>query len=583
MDKLDREVLENLSDLAKRLFYSLDHNSQRRVLKQAKEIAGQNIKKQKLKERIKGKSIQKREIRKKNNRKQSGSISAGRRDAAFSNVRPVTHSSESVQETKEVMVFAMHFLLLGENQSEESYSSGSSGSFGTGSGVSDFARPVSDMIERSAGKSARRVQGSIRANVQRQKCASLNAHLKKQIRKNGRKSAEQGAKGAAGGMEKVAKSVSKMITSAVRAVAGNPVVWIALLVIVLIGAVAGVAAMVIGSGGAADSGDSSTYQAQVSEQTESYRELVEKYCEKYGIDDYADLCLAIIEQESGGNPPDVMQTEQSYYNTRPPIDTAEESIDCGTHELSDCLKKAKCKNPSDIAGISLALQGYNFGNGYIDWALKNYKGYTKENAVIFSQKMCAELGYASYGDVEYVPHVLRYYVANPETAVTNESAKSILEELKENNKADADVWAVIEKGASLIGTLQYSMEKRQGDGRDNLEFFDCSSFTAWSFHKAGNSGIAYGSTTETFRLSSKFVDIEAKDLRPGDIGLKSPTAGTGGANHVGIYCGTLKNGMKVWLHCTSSSGSSLTGNKSGAMFGAYTGFTYFRRLKKWNK
>ena len=69
MDKLDREVLENLSDLAKRLFYSLDHNSQRRVLKQAKEIAGQNIKKQKLKERIKGKSIQKREIRKKNNRK----------------------------------------------------------------------------------------------------------------------------------------------------------------------------------------------------------------------------------------------------------------------------------------------------------------------------------------------------------------------------------------------------------------------------------------------------------------------------------------------------------------------------------
>lgn len=573
MDKLEREVIENLSEPAKRLFQSLDHNSQRRVLKQAKEIAGQKAKKKKLKERIKGKSIQKKEIRKKNNKKQSGSISTERRDAAFSNVRSATHISEPVNETKETMIFAMQFLLLGESQSEESYSSDSSG---TGNGVSGFARPVSDMIERSAGKSARRVQGSIRANVQRQR-------MKKQIRKNGMKSAVQSGKGAVRGMEKAVKSVSKIITSAVHAVAGNPVVWIALLVIVLIGAVAGVAAMVIGSGGAANNGDSSTYQAQVSEQTESYRELVTKYCEKYGIEDYVDLCLAMIEQESGSNPPDVMQTEQSYYNTSPPIDTAEESIDCGTHELSDCLKKAKCKNPSDIAGISLALQGYNFGNGYIDWALKNYKGYTKENAVIFSQKMCAELGFSSYGDVEYVPHVLRYYVANPETAVTNESAKSILEELKENNKADADVWAVIEKGASLIGTVQYSMEKRQGDGRDNPEFLDCSSFTAWSFHKAGNSGIAYGSTTETFRLSSKFVDIEAKDLRPGDIGLKSPTAGTGGANHVGIYCGTLKNGTKVWLHCTSSSGSSLTGNDSGAMFGAYTRFTYFRRLKKWNK
>jgi hypothetical protein len=251
--------------------------------------------------------------------------------------------------------------------------------------------------------------------------------------------------------------------------------------------------------------------------------------------------------------------------------------------LADCLKKAGCKNPSDTAGISLALQGYNFGNGYIDWAVKNYKGYTKENAVIFSKTMCVRLGYSSYGDVEYVSHVLRYYVANPETSVNNQSAKSILAELKENNKATDEVWAVMEKGASLIGSVSYSMERRQGDGRDNPEYLDCSSFVAWSFHKAGNNGIAYASTTATFLSSTKFVDIGAKDLKPGDIGLKSRTGGTGGANHVGIYCGTLKNGTKVWLHCTSESGSSLTGNKSGAMFGAYTGFTYFRRLKKWNK
>ena len=57
----------------------------------------------------------------------------------------------------------------------------------------------------------------------------------------------------------------------------------------------------------------------------------------------------------------------------------------------------------------------------------------------------------------------------------------------------------------------------------------------------------------------------------------------GGTNHVGIYCGTLKNGTKVWLHCTSKSGTSLTGNDSGVMFGSYTGFTYFRRLKDWSK
>ena len=165
--------------------------------------------------------------------------------------------------------------------------------------------------------------------------------------------------------------------------------------------------------------------------------MVVEYCEKHGIDDYVDLCLAMIEQESGGAEPDVMQTEQFYYNVNPPIDTAEESIDCGTHELADCLTKAKSQSPNDIKRISLALQGYNFGNGYIDWALKNYGCYSKENAEIFLAKMCVELGYDSYGDVDYVLHVLRYYIANPGTTITNESANEILTELKENNTAPA--------------------------------------------------------------------------------------------------------------------------------------------------
>jgi len=243
----------------------------------------------------------------------------------------------------------------------------------------------------------------------------------------------------------------------------------------------------------------------------------------------------------------------------------------------------KCQSPNDIKGISLALQGYNFGNGYIDWASKNYGCYTKENARIFSAKMCAELGYSSYGDTEYVPHVLRYYVMNEETSVSNESAKKILEELKKNNTAPEEAWDVIEKGASLIGTVKYSMEKRQSDGRDKPEFLDCSAFSAWAFHKAGVTSVPYGSTTATFIGSKKFQDISADQLQPGDIGLKSKTGGTGGANHVGIYCGKMKDGRVVWLHCTSSSGSSLTGNTEGPMFGVYTNFTYFRRLKKWDK
>ena len=184
-----------------------------------------------------------------------------------------------------------------------------------------------------------------------------------------------------------------------------------------------------------------------------------------------------------------------------------------------------------------------------------------------------------------MPHVLRYYVPNGDTKVTDKKAAALIKELKENNKAEPAVWKVIEKGASLTGKVTYGMLKppRQDDGRDNPNVLDCSSFVAWSFHKSGYTGVPYASTTRTFIDAGNFITVNANSLQVGDIGLKSETAPTGGANHVGIYCGKLKNGTKVWLHCTSSSGTSFTGNTTGVMMGAYTNFTFFRRLSKWNK
>lgn len=541
MEQLDEEVIDELSEPAKRVFRSLDYRSQRRMLKKAKEMGKQKKRKTQQKERVKKKSITKKQIKKE-------------------------QAKERGTEIKYTSAKILQSMLLGTTMSEETYESNSEKQEDTTAG------------KVSAGVTQKSMQG-VKYGVRSLYRKRQQKKMQKQAAKKSAQSTKQGIKSAS----KAIQQVGKIMTSIVQSVAANPVVWIVLLVVLLMAVIVGAIGAVIGSGGAANSAEDYTYQAQVSEQTESYRDMVADYCEKYGIDDYVDLCLAVIEQESGGNPPDVMQTEQSYYNVNPPIDTAEESIDCGTHELSDCLTKAKSKSPNDIKGISLALQGYNFGNGYIDWALKNYGCYSKENAEIFSQKMCVELGYDSYGDVEYVPHVLRYYIANPETTVTNESANSILKELKENNTAPAEAWEVIEKGASLIGSVKYSMEKRQDDGRDNPEFLDCSSFTAWAFHKSGITSVPYASTTATFISSKKFEDISGDKLQPGDIGLKSKTGGTGGANHVGIYCGKMKDGTVVWIHCTSSSSTSLTGNSEGAMFGAYTNFTYFRRLKKWNK
>lgn len=63
----------------------------------------------------------------------------------------------------------------------------------------------------------------------------------------------------------------------------------------------------------------------------------------------------------------------------------------------------------DMEHIKLALQGYNFGGGYITWAVDKYGGYSYSNAVEFSTMQAAKLGWERYGDTQYVSHVLRYY------------------------------------------------------------------------------------------------------------------------------------------------------------------------------
>lgn len=92
------------------------------------------------------------------------------------------------------------------------------------------------------------------------------------------------------------------------------------------------------------------------------------------------------------------------------IPDPEYSIDVGIQNFVACLREAGVESPLDMNNIKLALQGYNYGNGYISWAKENYGGYTYANAVEFSTMMAERNGWSSYGDKEYVSHVLRYYV-----------------------------------------------------------------------------------------------------------------------------------------------------------------------------
>ena len=156
----------------------------------------------------------------------------------------------------------------------------------------------------------------------------------------------------------------------------------------------------------------------VSAEVEAFDPIIGIYATQHGIPEYVDLIKAVMMQESGGNIElvggDVMQCAEGMgLPVGTPVDP-ERSIDFGTSIIASNLQLAGATGPGDIPHISLALQGYNFGNGYISWALAR-GGYSKDNAREFSVWQAGIHGWSGYGDIDYVDHVLRYYplAANP--------------------------------------------------------------------------------------------------------------------------------------------------------------------------
>ena len=228
--------------------------------------------------------------------------------------------------------------------------------------------------------------------------------------------AAQAAKATAKATAEATKATVRATIAAVKAIiAGTKALisaliaggWIAV-VIILIVVLLGCAVSLFGGG------SGSNAYTPVSAEVEAYEPLIQKYAKQYGVPEYVELIKAVMMQESGGRGLDPMQAAEGSFNTRYPhepngIKDPEYSIECGVQELKAALISAEVENPIDMEHIKFALQGYNFGNGYISWAKTNYGGYSYANAVEFSTMQASRLGWDSYGDMQYPAHVLRYY------------------------------------------------------------------------------------------------------------------------------------------------------------------------------
>lgn len=228
--------------------------------------------------------------------------------------------------------------------------------------------------------------------------------------------AAQAAKATAKATAEATKATVRATIAAVKAIiagtkalisaliAGGWIAVVIILIVVLLGCAVSLFGGVSGSNA----------YTPVSAEVEAYEPLIQKYAKQYGIPEYVELIKAVMMQESGGCGLDPMQAAEGSFNTRYPhepngIKDPEYSIECGVQELKAALISAEVEKPIDMEHIKLALQGYNFGNGYISWAKTNYGGYSYANAVEFSTMQAARLGWDSYGDTQYPAHVLRYY------------------------------------------------------------------------------------------------------------------------------------------------------------------------------
>lgn len=266
--------------------------------------------------------------------------------------------------------------------------------------------------QRSVKTAEHTARASIKTSQQTAKAAQKTA----QATVKASRKAAQAAKKAAKATADTVKATAKATVATVKAIiAGTKALvaaiaaggWIAVLIIMIV-VLFGAAVAMFGGGS-----DSNSY-TPVSAEVEAYEPIIQKYAKEYGIPEYVELIKAVMMQESGGRGLDPMQAAEGSFNTRYPhepngIKDPEYSIQCGVQELKAALISAEVESPIDMEHIKLALQGYNFGNGYISWAKSKYGGYSYANAVEFSTQQAQRLGWDSYGDTQYPAHVLRYY------------------------------------------------------------------------------------------------------------------------------------------------------------------------------
>lgn len=262
-----------------------------------------------------------------------------------------------------------------------------------------------------------------------------------------------------------------------------------------------------------------------------WKRQVEKAAEKYGIPTLAPWALALMQVESGGNLPDLMQSSESKGL---PVNTLsyDDSIDQGLKHLSNVYNIAKSYGmENNFDGI---VQAYNYGVAYMHYLGKNKKEHSLDTAEAYSKNVVApSLGNHSGETYSYVNEVSikygkTYLYWNGGNYFYAELVKQYIGGSGSGKPASP---------AKFYEAMKKEMEKFIGwpyvwGGKNPTMGFDCSGLTAYLYQKvAGISIVSY--TVSQYDAS---VPVSLSEAKAGDLIFFRGTYGAPDfISHVGIY------------------------------------------------
>lgn len=207
----------------------------------------------------------------------------------------------------------------------------------------------------------------------------------------------------------------------------------------------------------------------VSAEVLAHKPLLEKYAREYGIEEYINVLLAIIQVESGGTLEDVMQSSESL-GLPPNSLSTEDSIKQGCKYFSELVASAEAKG----CDLNAVIQSYNYGGGFLDYVSNRGKKYTFELAESFARDKSGgtKVTYTNpiaveknggwrynYGNMFYVLVVSQYLTV---AQFDDETVQAIMDE-----------------------ALKYEGWRYVFGGASPTTSFDCSGLVQWCFGKAG--------------------------------------------------------------------------------------------------